>query len=199
MAVDATRVWPFIKANRCSLFTCLIFVTAVILAIVALSQHLRPIDTIITSQQRILEVTVTDGMRAILEESIASLSQARSLILLLYIAVIIFLLYMTAVRILKLFDRQMPKIILPIIAGANIVLFLAAAVLIGEFGAGLGLSSSAEALADRYSWYQAPTVISGHNIVYLAPTFWTIVLPMLFCGILPLITGLKALITDKKC
>ena len=188
----------YLKVNWAKLLVIAVFIVTCMLAIVALGQHLRPINAIIDAYQRLIDVAQTETAKFSLQQSLAPYIRTRGMVIMLYLAVIMFLAYMATIRIVALCGKKMPTIILPVVSGVNVILLLAVAFSMGDFAAGLGLFPLTEIDAGAFAWHEIPEVMAGSSVLYIAPTFWTIVFPLVFCGILPLITGLKEYIKEKR-
>lgn len=175
-----------------------VFTAALLLAVIAFIQNLRPVISIINSQKRIMGVPTTAAQLDSLTTSLKPYKKFAFIFSAMYIPAILFFAYMASLRILAVCKRQMPKFILPAVAAANIILLFAALFMVNNVGGGLGLAEKFENTAKYYSWYNAPVFTAGSNIYYFAPTFYTIIMPLVFLGILPMITGLKSLLTKNK-
>jgi hypothetical protein len=177
-----------------------IFVTALVLTIIAFIQTLRPIVSIMNSYKRIAGVATTPEQAENLLNGLRPYRRFAFIFSVMYIPAVLFFAYMSAVHILAVCRRQMPRFILPAAATVNTVLLLTACFMVNNVGGGLGLAQKFESAANYYSWYNAPVFPTGSNIYYFAPAFYTLIMPLLFLGVLPLTSGTKALFqrADKK-
>lgn len=150
-----------IKKRTLTLFTTAVFIIAAVWAIVEVIDVLNPLNEAIERNQRVLAVLTNEETKAAVNSTINELTASRNAMLLSYLTAIIFLSYMATVRILRLFDKSVPSIILPVIAAVNIVL--------------LGFVAS-----------------------IVTATFFTIAMPLVFLGVLPLLIGLKFFIFDSN-
>jgi hypothetical protein len=175
-----------------------VFSAALILAVIAFIQNLRPIISVMNSQKRMAGVPTTSVQLDNLTNALKPYKKFAFIFSAMYIPAILFFAYMVSLRILATCKKQMPKLVLPVVAAVNSILLSAALFMADNVGGGLGLAEKFENAANYYSWYNAPVFTAGSNVYYFAPTFYTIIMPLLFLGILPLITGLKTLFTKDK-
>lgn len=170
-----------------------IFAIALILAVTAFVQNLRPIVSIMGSQKRITGVATTPQALDNLTESLRPYKKFAFIFSCMYIPAILFFAYMTAARVLATLKRNMPKLVLPAVAAVNTLLLLIVFFMVNNAGGGLGLAQKFETTAGYYSWYNPPVFTAGSNVYYFTPTFYTVMMPLLFLGILPLISGIRQL------
>jgi hypothetical protein len=169
-----------------------------ILAITAFAENLRPIISIINSQKRVAGVLTAPEQAADLIEGLKPYKKFVFVSFAIYLPAILFFLYIIAAKTMTILNIKMPRFILPIAALINTVLLFIVLFTVDNIGGGLGLVSEHETAANYYSWYAAPVFESGSNIYYYAPTFHTVIMPLLFLGILPLFYGIKQAIREKK-
>jgi hypothetical protein len=186
------------RKNILNYLYIVLFFTALILTIVAFAHSLRPINAIISSQKRMSSVLPTPEQVANLLTETKPYRKLAFIFSCMYIPALLFFAYMLSRSVLSVLNIKIPKIVTPIVAGVNTVLYFIVLVMVNNVGGGLGLAGGLETTANYYSWYTAPVFGSGSNIYNFAPTFFTIIIPLLFLGILPLISGLKRLFHDKN-
>jgi hypothetical protein len=184
-----------IKQHWVNLLIMCVFIIGIIFAVIAMAQTLRPINSIIDSNRRIADVVSAETSRQSILDGIKPFIKIRSVYLIMYLCVIVFFIYMAVIRFIALFNKKAPAFILPLLALINTILLVIVMFQIKDFNIGLGLIPPAESMAGGYTWYTPPYMKSSSYITYFAPTFWTVIFPMIFLGVLPLINGIKRLLT----
>ena len=185
------------KRNILNAVYVAIFATALLLAIVAFVQNLRPIVSIMSSQKRVAGVATTPEALDGLRNSLRPYKKFVFIFSCMYTPAILFFAYMTAARIFAICRRNIPELVLPIVSAVNTLLLTIVLFMVNNVGGGLGLAQRIETSANYYSWYFPPVYTTGSNIYYFAPTFYTVIMPLLFLGILPLISGIKQFAIKK--
>jgi hypothetical protein len=176
----------FIKKYWYDLLVCVIFAVIAAVGIAAMVQSLLPIDDAIENKRRIMEVFAGEAAKIRIEKEITAWYNIKSTFIWLYLAVIGFFVFMAAARILVMLNKRINKFALPVIGFINTVVLIcaakSAAVNLGDLGVIPGIVNAANR-------GQAP---------YFSPVFFIFILPLLFMGVLPLLSGIKGIFYHKK-
>jgi hypothetical protein len=175
-----------------------VFAAALVLTIIAFTQSLRPVISIINSQKRVAGIlTTADEINALLAET-RPYKKFALIFSAMYFPAILFFLYMIVLQIWTILHIKMPKLVLPLLSAVNTILLLIVLFSVNNIAGGLGLSPKHEVTANYFSWYTAPVFANDSNIYYFAPTFYTVIMPLLFFGLLPFIYGIKCFFPQKQ-
>jgi hypothetical protein len=180
-----------VKRNIFNYLFIAVFLAAFILAVAAFVQNLRPIISIINSQKRIAGVLSSAEQIDELLAVIRPYKKFAFIFSAMYVPAVLFFAYMIVWRVLMIFNIKIPKFVMPLTALVNTILLVIVLFMVHNVGDGLGLAQKFETAANYYSWYSSPLLPSDSNITYFAPTFWTVIMPLVFFGVTPLIYGVR--------
>lgn len=139
----------------------LVYAALLIWGLVTCVQTLAPLGAQLADDRALLAVTINPDLQTTLTQAIATNTHQFSAWLLLYLGSLLFLTYLVSARALNCFAKKPPRCLLPLMAGLNLLLILAA-----------GLVCPAAC----------------------TPNFFTIAVPAVFMGVLPLLTGVKIVV-----
>lgn len=165
----------FIKKHWYDLAVCGVFVVMAILGIVAMTQVLGPINESIDNKTRIAAVLGEGGITGGIKNDIAGLEHTKGIFVWLYLSVIGFFLFMAVARIFIMLNRRMNKFVMPAVGLINTVILF-----IGSCIAGVGFDNLG---------------VTGGRFL---PGIFVFVIPLLFMGVLPLLSGIKNVFKLRK-